>query len=69
MIGDFYSHEQYGWICPKCGRVMAPWMTSCTGCDGSSPDTIVSKHACTANDYLKQNKINHEPYCEEFKSF
>lgn len=23
---------QYGWICPKCGAVMAPNQTSCTFC-------------------------------------
>ena len=21
-----------GWECPKCGRVYAPWMSSCTFC-------------------------------------
>ena len=20
---------QYGWICPKCGKVLAPWMNEC----------------------------------------
>jgi hypothetical protein len=23
------SEEKYGWVCPKCGVVLAPWMPSC----------------------------------------
>jgi len=26
------ENKQYGWICPKCGRVNAPWKDSCD-CD------------------------------------
>lgn len=69
-IGDFGTPTwQTGWVCPKCGRVMAPWATSCTRCDGSLPDVIISNHTFTANNDLKPNNINYEPYCEEFKSF
>ncbi len=24
-----WAFRQYGWICPKCGRVWAPWVPSC----------------------------------------
>ena len=24
------SPMHYGWVCPKCGRVNAPWVTSCS---------------------------------------
>ena len=30
---DFVSQE--GWVCPKCGAVMAPWKPSCINCIGN----------------------------------
>jgi len=24
--------KQYGWICPKCGSVWAPWVDQCKNC-------------------------------------
>jgi len=24
--------KQYGWICPKCGSVWAPWVDRCKNC-------------------------------------
>lgn len=24
-----YDNCQYGWICPKCGKVLAPWVSEC----------------------------------------
>ena len=27
MPGDFSL--QHGWVCPKCGRVLAPWKSEC----------------------------------------
>lgn len=26
------QYSTYGWICPKCGKVLAPWMQSCPDC-------------------------------------
>lgn len=26
---------QYGWRCPSCGAVMAPWQSSCINCSGT----------------------------------
>lgn len=35
---------QYGWKCPSCGAVMAPWKYSCINCSGSkqSPSPGIS---------------------------
>ena len=27
---------QYGWKCPSCGAVMAPWQNRCVNCSGGS---------------------------------
>ena len=44
MIGDFpnspYLGGNQGWICPKCGRVMAPHMDYCKFCCSSNELTI-----------------------------
>lgn len=34
-------HKEYGWICPKCGRVYAPHMNWCTYCGGTYSPNIV----------------------------
>ena len=28
--------QQYGWICPKCGKVYSPWTSQCFCCGGGS---------------------------------
>ena len=30
------KYETKGWICPKCGRVYAPWVDKCQYCGGST---------------------------------
>lgn len=33
--------ENYGWVCPLCKRVNAPWVSQCPCCDdGSYPKVI-----------------------------
>ena len=31
---------QYGWKCPSCGAVMAPWQSSCINCLGTRQITV-----------------------------
>ena len=33
------KNETKGWICPKCGRVYAPWIDKCQYCGGSTITT------------------------------
>ena len=32
--------SQYGWKCPACGAVMAPWQSSCVNCFGNQKLTV-----------------------------
>lgn len=38
---------QYGWICPKCGAVMAPNQTNCTFCAPTFNVTTATKPPVT----------------------
>ena len=33
-IGQSSPQVQYGWKCPTCGAVMAPWQSVCINCSG-----------------------------------
>jgi len=30
---DYIKSSQAGWLCPKCGRIWAPWIAECTICN------------------------------------
>ncbi len=49
----------YGWICPKCGRVWAPWMPSCSCTD---PTTKTDEIQPIQQPYLPYDKIPTFPY-------
>lgn len=55
----YYNNElppQQGWVCPKCGRVNAPWMPTC-GC-------VTTQTNGTGMTYLvktpQESRENHE---------
>ena len=47
------SKGTYGWICPKCGRVLAPHLDSCKFCNGGNTLTVTTPN--TLNDYLSKS--------------
>lgn len=53
-----YKQSNYGWICPKCGRVMAPFVDSCKFCGSgtvATPVTIMNPDTFDLNDYLSKS--------------
>ncbi len=49
---------EYGWKCPSCGAVMAPWQKSCVNCLGSNHTTTI-----TGNKIIIENPkpVDYEP--------
>ena len=57
-------HKEYGWICPKCGRVYAPHMNWCTNCGGTYSPNIVycgTNQACSTKDIMDSISIHSNP--------
>ena len=46
------NNGNYGWICPKCGRVLAPHLDSCKFCNGGNTLAVTPN---TLNDDLSKN--------------
>lgn len=55
--------KQYGWICPKCGRVLAPHMDTCKFCENDGTIKLNSTSDSDLN-YLQQelNNLNYNNY-------
>lgn len=60
----------YGWVCPVCGKVNAPWASQCT-CKGKLPapceptcntgtplDSPILANSVTPKEYQKQDYLN-----------
>ena len=41
-ITESASWGNYGWICPKCGAVMAPFVSTCINCRGNYINEITT---------------------------
>lgn len=53
-----YKQNNYGWICPKCGRVLAPHLDSCKFCGSgtvTTPVTVTNPNTFNLNDYLSKS--------------
>ena len=37
-----YNNIQFGWKCPECGAVMAPWQSTCVNHHGNSNPQITN---------------------------
>ena len=51
---------EYGWRCPSCGAVMAPWQKACVNCSGnnnSSPITMKDNRVVIE----KPKTVDYEP--------
>lgn len=49
MISEYEIPEpmQYGWICPKCGTVWAPWQQCCASCLTGNTATVTTTNTPT----------------------
>jgi hypothetical protein len=47
---------QYGWICPLCNRVYAPYMTTCPYCIATKTDT----HSIYQIDFTTKEAIKND---------
>ena len=53
--------EQYGWICPKCGRVYAPTQVMCLYCNGETTSVLQSDSTKILTNPCESNKTTGYP--------
>ena len=54
-IFEMHEHDNVGWICPKCGAALAPWVRQCPNCQPKNYYTVTStsipKSPCDGNPF------------------
>jgi|GEM_PF-2320990 len=55
-MGGYIDHQK-GWECPKCGKVWAPWMSSCDCIKNYQTETTYGTGFPLA-DWIEKNKKN-----------
>lgn len=55
QISGMGMNINHGWVCPKCGAVMAPWVAQCMNC---SSDNYVTNTVESQKINLPQNIIS-----------
>lgn len=53
--------KDHGWICPKCGRVHAPWVPSCEPCNFNAIINQQRAPESNINSIHSDNCIRTEP--------
>ena len=67
----YYNNElppQQGWICPKCGRVNAPWMPTCDCVSSQTSGTGTSYLVKTSSISRDSHEIADTPQTERMKT-
>ena len=54
------AHVQYGWVCPRCGKVLAPWMNYCDCYNTDCVNTSTSE----AKDYVNHMNDKYSKFAE-----
>jgi hypothetical protein len=56
------SNNNYGWICPKCEKVLAPWCPSCDCSTQSSADQVLTESLAGVQEALDKPKAVPHPH-------
>lgn len=51
-VSEYNIPEQTGWICPKCGRVMAPFAFECSYCNKKYDITTINTGTAPINNVV-----------------
>lgn len=64
MNNTLFSQTQKGWECPKCGRILAPWMPYCTCNNMNNTYTTANlDYSKTIIPEVKTYTVAPETYC------
>lgn len=56
-----YKQNSYGWICPKCGRVLAPHLDTCKWCSIGGTSIATTPIVGDILDHLEDTKLTSDP--------
>lgn len=62
MSYTFEMLPQEGWVCPKCGRVYAPWVSMCEYCGGKTITVADGTSGMSVNKCDKSTTSSGESY-------